>query len=425
MSQSLSHALLKILEPGPQVQARIDAGIRQNRMCDVTLRVVDPVGRPVPGVRLELRQLSHDFRFGCNCFMLDEGTPQQQAQYAQLFAQLFNLTVVPLYWSDLEPQEHQLRFAPDSPRIYRRPPLDKVLDWCAQHNIEPKGHPLVWYRFWPEWARGSEQHIRELLDRRIGQIARHVGQRITQWDVVNEAFDLPHDSPLPRDFVFRAFEEAARHLPPTAKLFYNEAIHNSFEHYRREYSMLYLLLKDLLARGARLDGIGIQFHFWSPPEKAAARGRTLLDPAYHLRVLDLYGEFARPIHISEISIPTWSDESLQAALVRGLYRTWFSHPSVQAIIWWNLPDGGAETGNENNLGIGLLTPDYTPKAAYRALDELINHEWRTNAALTTDPTGQAPCRLFPGEYELTLTTAGRCTTHKAHLRGDQPVEVVA
>lgn len=401
----LSRALLSKFEGAEanrEVASRIDEGIRRHRMRDAVVRVMDASGTPLPGVSVELRQVSHDFRFGCNCFMLDEGTPDQQEQYSERFARLFNLTVVPLYWSDLEPQRGQVRFAADSPRVYRRPPVDRVLDWCERWGIEPKGHPLVWYRFWPDWAKGDETQVRDLLDQRITEIAQRYGKRIRQWDVVNEAFDLPMDSPLPRDFVYWAMERAAQHLPTGTQLFYNEAIHNSFDRYRREYSMLYLLLRDLIARGAKLDGIGMQFHFWSPAEKAAARGKLLLDPAYHLRLLDLYGEFARPIHISEISIPTYGDEALQAALVRGLYRTWFSHPNVEAIIWWNLPDGGAETGNENDLGIGITTPAYQPKAAFRALDELINHEWRTHATLTTDGNGRAKIRAFPGEYAVVI-----------------------
>ena len=39
--------------------------------------------------------------------------------YEQKFAELFNLAVVPFYWSDLEPEDGKPRFAKDSPPIKR------------------------------------------------------------------------------------------------------------------------------------------------------------------------------------------------------------------------------------------------------------------------------------------------------------------
>lgn len=380
---------------------QIDSDIRAHRMADVRLEVRDAAGRPLPGVQVTLRQVRHAFGFGCNAFMLDEAPGAElNHRYEALFERLFNLTIVPLYWADLEPQDGKPRYAIDSPHLYRRPPVERVLQWCERTGITPKAHPLVWQRFWPEWITGD---VRERLGRRIEDLCRRFGGRIGTWDVVNEALDIGHyPDVLPDDYVAWAFQQAAEHLPAGARLFYNDAVHNVFEDYRREYTPAFMLLQNLLLRGVRIDGIGLQFHYWGDAATLIKRAGELLD-ADHLRwCMDLYASLGRPLHISEISIPTWSDEQMQAELTRRLYRLWFSHPAVEAIIWWNLPDAGAETGAENGMGIGLVTPQYEPKAAYNVLDELINREWQTNSTLTTDADGRASCRLFPGEYAILI-----------------------
>ena len=88
--------------------------------------------------------------------------------------------------------------------------------------------------------------------------------------------------------------------------------------------------------------------------------------------MDCYGRFNRPLHVSEITIPAYTqgaeDEDVQAQLCEQLYRTWFSHPAMDGIVYWNLPDGYAAFAPQNtNLGEnyyagGLIHYDLTGKA---------------------------------------------------------------
>lgn len=48
-----------------------------------------------------------------------------------------------------------------------------------------------------------------------------------------------------------------------------------------------------------------------------------------------------------------------------------------------------------------------PKPAYEALDQLINHQWRTNLSAKTDDVGKARFRGFHGKYTAWVTSAGR------------------
>ena len=111
-------------------------GIEKNRKGDVKIRVVDKDGKPLKGVRVHAKQKTHAFRFGANLFMLDElETPEKNAAYKRLFADVFNMATLPFYWDTLEPERGKPRYAKDSPKVYRRPSPDLCLAYCKEHGI--------------------------------------------------------------------------------------------------------------------------------------------------------------------------------------------------------------------------------------------------------------------------------------------------
>ena len=52
--------------------ARVKAGIEANRKGSVLFSFVDATGKPLEHVHVKLRQVSHDFKYGANLFMLGE-----------------------------------------------------------------------------------------------------------------------------------------------------------------------------------------------------------------------------------------------------------------------------------------------------------------------------------------------------------------
>ena len=99
--------------------------------------------------------------------------------------------------------------------------------------------------------------------------------------------------------------------------------------------------------------------------------------------MDEYSRFGKPLQVTEITVPAYSweaeDEEIQAEIIERLYYIWFSHPSVEQIIYWNLVDGyayvtksdpktiratqGDMTIGENYYHGGLLRFDLSPKPA--------------------------------------------------------------
>ena len=402
----------------PAVATRIQEGIHANRTGWITVEVMDAGGQPAAGAEVEVELIRHEFLFGANGFMI-EGfeSARENQQFEERFTALFNFVTAPFYWQTLEPRPGTVRFTRGSDPIYRRPPPDVVLDFARRHGLAIKGHPLVWDNpihhvpgWLPDEARPRELALWHNLERNVTRYR----DSIPCWDVVNEACSRHVDVPMPRDFVFRAFEFAARLLPPSSTMILNETT-RVWREDRDEYSQFYLLIESLLARGARIDAIGLQFHFFNPEDLPSARDGKSFTPAQIFRILDLYGRFHRPLHITEITIPTLPNtpegELLQAELARHYYRAWFSHPAVEAITWWNLVDQTAVPGEDKWNG-GLLRRDFSVKPSYEALRRLIREEWTTREKLRADAQGRVRFRGYYGEYRVTAESGTRTVTSR-------------
>ena len=411
----------------PDVAARIREGIEKHRKGDAVVRVVGPDGRAVPGAEVRVCQTNSSFHFGANIFKLG-GYDREDLNraYEDAYLGLFNAATVPFYWKDLEPEPGKLRFAADSEPIARRPPPDLVVDFCRKHGLRMHGHTLVWeFLRWsmPSWLPQDRGETEKLIEKRIREIAERYGSVIKRWDVVNEAvagYGENDIHPMPENYEAKAFAFASRYFPKDVRFDINETSGYWYPH-KRKYANL---IRRLLDQGAAIGGIGLQFHLFSDQEMARLLLRELFPPQSLFDTLDLYGEFGRPIHVSEITLtsPGNTDEGLaaQADAAENLYRLWFSHPSVEGISWWNVPDGGAAPG-EDKVFSGLLRSDLTPKPSYHALQRLIHKEWRTETAGVTDAEGRFSFRGFHGDYAIGM--AGREGKETLKLRPDGSADI--
>lgn len=417
------------------LESRINDGIRTFRMAQADIRVVDPAGRRVPGVEVSLRQVRHAFLFGANCFLLGAYDDQElNRRYEERYLQLFNAATVAMYWRELEREPGRPRFTADSERVWRRPPTDPVIDWCRKHDLCINGHTLVWDN--PKWQvptwlpKDDRAAVGRLIAKRIRELAERYGRVVQRWDVLNEklnSFGCPPthgDQGYPDDVDILAFREAQAALPPEATLMINDY----FESWNPAYRGYHELIASLVERGARIDAVGLQCHTFSREGMLEiCRAATRLCPADLMGALDNYRDLARPLHVSEITIPQPSDdaagEEAQAIVARDMYRLWFSHPQVTSITWWNLADGGAAPGEDGVLS-GLIDRQHRPKPAFAALDRLINHEWSTHVdRLPTDADGQVRVRAFKGDYAATLRVAGREIVRPATIAADGVVTI--
>lgn len=400
----------------PYTDRMIERGIETHRKGLFAVRTVDAQGKPIAGISVRAKLKKHEFKFGSALFLLDQfGDERRNTLYREQFKRIFNYGVLPLYWDTLEPVRGEPRFAKDAPDIYRRPQLDLIYEYCKENDIGIKGHCLMYNSFNPKWMPRDFRSLKMEIVRRSREIADRYGDDILDMDVINEMYTVyrnAHGEYGCRDLPICdekghekwCFDVAKRYFP-NSRLFWNEGCYETFgcgiSQYTGDKSVYYLMLKRWLAEGAPIEGIGMQFHAF---DSAEAQERAVYNPYRAMDIFKTYSEFKLPIHLSEVSIPSYGNdaegEDVQAQLVERMYKLWFSQEMVESIVWWNMTDGMAY-GDENRFHAGLMRNDMTKKPAFEVLDRLINREWHTDVMLTTDERGYACFEGFYGDYEVT------------------------
>lgn len=407
-----------------EVGGRIAHDIEANRKATAHLICTDRNGTPVEDVKITLKQKSHAFRFGANCFMLDElETPEKNATYKERFKSLFNMATLPFYWRDTEPSDGAFRFDKNSPRIYRRPPTDRCMEFCRENGIEPREHGLAYASnsfTVPEWMHGkSKEETKEILERRFRAISERYADQIRTIEVTNEAgrFFSHMDFYFDEEYMPFCYRLAEKYFPKN-QIGINEDSPTVWNNRAGKWSQYYMTIEKLLKMGCRIDTVGMQYHMFYRREEEKKRTEHFYDLSHLLWTLDTYATLGKPIQITEVTIPAYSweaeDEAVQAAILEKLYPLWFSHPAVEQIIYWNLADGyaykaepGDMTAGENYYHGGLLRFDMSKKPAYEAIEHLLKETWHSEASLSTDNAGNASFRGFCGEYEYTAEKNGR------------------
>lgn len=431
MTNGLETIIKKFDSYDDYLSGKIARDIEENRKGQFVLRFKDENGEPLSNVHVKVKQKKHAFKFGCSTFFLDQfDDEERRGLYRERFKQLFNYAVVPFYWDTLEPEQGKPRFESDSPFVSRRPPVDTIMQFCKENQIRAKGHCLVYNSFQPDWISNDNEILKRQITKRIKEIAQRYDDSIFDFDVINEMISI-YKNAYPgngmrnmqisdeADHEKWAFETCRRYLP-NANLYWNEGMFESFgSHYKGFRSFYYLMIEKMLREGVKIDGIGMQYHAYGPKETADTKLSMVCNPLRIIDVLERYGDFKLPIHISEVSIPSYSnesyDEELQAELTKRLFKLWFSSKYCDAIVWWNLCDNTAYK-SENVYHSGLLRYDCSEKPAYRVVDELINKEW--NTSFETTVSGQMRFSGFYGDYEVEVEHQGKKIVKELELHRD-------
>lgn len=391
----------------PDVQKKIDEDIEKNRKSDAVYKIKNVK----VGTEVQVTQISHDFLFGGNIFLFgDLGTPEKNKRYEETFGRLFNAATVPFYWKTLEPEHGKPRYQAGSSYEYRRPATDPVVEFCESKGINMNGHAIIYgMRRWghPSWMPEDRKMMEKYFENHIRELAERYKGRIQRWDVVNEPTDQANRGIMPDDYTYKCYLWAMKYFPDSVQL----NINDSDMHWEMTLFRRYLeIVRNMIDRDIRMDNVGMQMHIFNPEEsRKIANGADILTPEKICERLDLMAETGRPLHVSEVTIsaPDNTDEgkTIQAEIARNLYRLWFSHPKVMGITWWNVVDGGAAPGEPSISG--LFDQDLNPKPVYQVLDNLINHEWKTNLTVRTDRNGIIKFRGFNGKYKITWTDTSK------------------
>jgi len=391
---------LAVAQDDATLFAEADARIEQHRKETLRIKVLDSNGKPVNGAAVNVEQNSHEFLFGCNIFKWGRCRNEDENKtYNDRYAALFNFATLGYYWPSYE-------------RERGKPGHDyakQVAEWCKANNIATKGHPLAWNHSDAGWFKDVDaDELFQLQLARISDCVKTMSGLIDCWDVVNEVthFDRETQSALHTamwkkvgkiEFTKACFVEA-RKASPNATLLIND--------YRTDAEYVKVVEQLVDANGKRLyDVIGIQSHMhgkvwsnvqiWDTCERYAKFGV----PLHFTELTILSGQSGREGDIQgQPWITTPDGEEKQKDDVLRVYTMLFSHPSVEAITWWDFSDQGAW----KNAPAGFLRSDMSPKPVYDALLEKFNNHWTTKEQLTTDASGTASVRAYRGGYTIRI-----------------------
>ena len=412
----------------------VEPSIERNRKGRGFITVVDSDGHAIDNAKISVVQKSHEFKYGANIFMLDEMESEEKNQaYKDAFKDLFNIATLPFYWSDLERVQGQPRYTADSPKIYRRPATDLCVDFCLKNGIEPKCHCLNYEAWIPKWLLDSEvDHHKKMLEKRFRELAERYADVIPSWEVTNETL-TPDDEYYTEfskfykedDFVEWSFRMADRYFPNN-RLIIND-FYQIWEPFRNNRSQYFMQIERLARNGiAHLDSIGMQFHSFFPKDNEGKMAKTRYNPVHLYKVLDKYAQLGKKIQITEMTIPAYSsdaeDEDVQAELIEKIYTVFFSHPAMEAIVYWNLVDGyaaaaklGDMTRGENIYHGGLMNFDLSKKKAYHVVKKLFSEKWHTEENGITNDSGKFDFKGFFGDYDVEITHDGKTVKKKIKL----------
>jgi len=445
----------------PDVQAKIDNDIEQNRKADAVLKLDGAAA----GSDVKIEQLTHEFIFGAHIFNFNQlGKDEYNQKYKDLYGTLFNSATIAFYWKKFELEPGKPRFKeeerdtaaywnsvkePKEEVHWRRPASDPVVKFCESKGIRLHGHTMIWgNRKWqhPEWLYdeycpadekekinklGGEKallnltpaqieetapkyikEMKRLFEKRIVELTEYYGGRLHSWDIVNEsAVDykgncLTGDAVcrssyglMPGDYTCQSLKTADRLFPKDVKRNINDYANN--ENYANQ-------VKDLLSKGCRIDIMGSQMHLFKPQQCLdIAAGKKIETPDIVWKRMETIAKAGLPIHLSEITITSPGSDArgyeIQAVIARNLYRLWFSIKPMMGITWWNVVDDCGAPGEPTISGI--FTRNMEPKPSFFALDKLINNEWKTRTTAKAGEDGCVKFRGFRGRYCVTWKDA--------------------
>jgi endo-1,4-beta-xylanase len=187
------------------------------------------------------------------------GPLNEDPTYRHLAATQFS-SVTPenvMKWEVVEPQQGTYDYAQ----------AEELVQFAKKNHQIVRGHTLVWHSQLPAWVTSGNfttAQFRQIMRRHIRtEMTRFKGD-ITEWDVVNEAFN--EDGTLRNSIWLQKLgpgyiEEAFRYahkIDPKAKLFYNDY---NIEGVNAKSNAVYQMFRQMKADGVPVQGVGLQSHF--------------------------------------------------------------------------------------------------------------------------------------------------------------------
>ncbi len=269
-------------------------------------------------------------------------------------------------WDALHPDRHNYDFGP----------ADELVEFAEANRMAVRGHTLIWAQqivdSTPDYVKDitNPSDLRDLMTEHIHTVVGHYRGRVDCWDVVNEPLDTfgneLHNNIFNRllgpGYIAEAFH-IAHQADPEARLFLNE-VGISVEGPRVDAFLA--LVKDLIAEGVPIHGVGIQGHYLSP-----------INPDELHNIVQTFADLGLMVEITELDIMLHADEENSLDSQRREYydviNACLSVPDCRRITMWGFTD--RYTWFDSFFGPGLdplpFDEEYGRKPAYFGIYEAL------------------------------------------------------
>lgn len=370
------------------------ARIEQYRKGDLTIRVIDAEGTPVPNAAVKVEMLRHHFKFSTAVTAASlTGRNLDDFTYRAKILELFNAVGT----------ENDLKWPPwegDWGSGYNKEQTLQALQWIQDNDLDVRGHVLVW-----PGERNLPNSIKNLLpsrDSRIPQmVLDHIDEITTatrdfvqEWDVINEPYDN-HDlmDIFGREVMVDWFKQARKNLPQ-GELYLNDySILSSRGRDTDHQQHFEDTIRYLIDNDAPITGIGFQGHF----------GEAATEPTKLWEVLERYANAFPDLKfkITEFDIDT-TDREYQANYTRDFITMIFSHPQSVGLQFW-----GFWEGRHWRPESSMYTEDWQERPFGAVYRDLVFSQWWNDLEGQAGENGRFNGRTFYGRHLVTAEIDGQ------------------
>lgn len=351
-----------------------------------------------PGESVNIQQVNHEFWFGCaissGVFSPKTRMSEEDIRlYKEKFLENFNSAVTEnaVKWGSMERKRGEIDYNTS----------ENILEFTDANELPCRGHNLYWGidQFIQPWVKDlNNEELREALEIRGRETARHFKGRFVEYDLNNEMIHGNYYAEKLGEGITLDMAKWVLEGDPDAKLWVNDydiLTGNRLDDYIKQ-------IEKLINDGVPVAGIGVQGHLH---KETFSRDKLK-------ESLDALGKLGLPIRITEFNIPgqrskyykdqslnlTMEEEELKAKELTDYYRICFAHPAVDGILMWGFWEGA------NWIRVSsLYKKDWTPTPALRAYQDLIFKEWNTTTRVTLNEKGKASIPAFYGDYKITTS----------------------
>ncbi|KRF21820.1 hypothetical protein ASG95_20535 [Phycicoccus sp. Soil803] len=292
---------------------------------------------------------------------IDDGRPPNyltDPDFARVLAEQFD--------SVHSENEMKYRFVEPQQGVFDFTGPDRLVKFAQEQGMQVKGHALITTCCDPQYLVDKVNDpaaFRALMTKHITTIMKRYKGKMDRWDVVVEPLStmggqgLQHTdfyNALGPGYIAEAFRIAHR-ADPTAKLYVNENLVESYPEKRKEF---YDLVDGLVADEVPIDGVALQMHetLQGPP------AGVIIEMADHFHAKGL------AVSISELDVHTL--DPVTQAQIYGDVVTEALNAGIRDISTWGFTDKHLYTWLPGAKPC-LFDENYNPKPAYFAVRDAL------------------------------------------------------